>query len=436
VINKKMKHLMKTIASIFLLVHALNSSAADYLDGISAVVEDDIILDSELVTEVTGIVSRLQSQQVQLPEKEVLYKQVLERLILEKLQIQLAERQGIRVSDDYLQSSIESIAANNKMSVATFRRSLVSEGMDFKVFQDKVRREIRLNQLRNREIGQRVTVSDQEVTHYLATETSLADKNRQYLVGHILLSLPEDASALLIQEKMRQAKLMVEKLKQGADFKQMAVAQSASDTALQGGSLGWRSLSGLPSLFVGSIKIMSKGGVSKPLRSPGGLHILKLLDSTGGEAHMITETHVRHILLKTNELVSDEEAKKRLQVIRERIIDGDNFSTLAKANSEDTGSAVKGGDLSWVMPGLLVPAFEKVMINLPLSEISQPVQTQFGWHIIQVLERRTKDNSQEHKIDQARDEIRKRKIESETELWLRRLRDESYVDIRLGLLNE
>jgi len=431
-----MKLLIKTIASILLLVQALNVSAADYLDGISAVVEDDIILDSELVSEVQGIVTRLQSQQVQLPEKEVLYKQVLERLIVEKLQSQLAQRQGIRVSDEYLKVSIESIARNNKMSLSTFKRSLATEGMDFQGFKEKVRQEIMLNQLRNREIGSRVTVSDQELEHYLATETSETDRNRQYLVGHILLSLPEAASASMIQEKTAQALLIVEKLRQGADFKQMAVAESASDTALQGGGLGWRTLSALPSLFVETVKQMNKGGVSAPIRSPGGFHILKLLDSTGGQSHLITETHVRHILIKTNELMSDAEAQKRLQAIRERIIDGDSFATLAKANSEDTGSAIKGGDLNWVMPGLLVPAFEKAMGGLALNEISEPVQTQFGWHIIQVLERRSKDNSQKHKRDQAREEIRKRKIESETELWLRRLRDEAYVDMRLGQLNE
>lgn len=181
---------------------------------------------------------------------------------------------------------------------------------------------------------------------------------------------------------------------------------------------------------------MSKGEIAGPIRSPGGFHILKLMDSTGVESHTITETHARHILIKTNALVNDEEARKRLDAIAGRIADGDDFATLAKANSDDSGSAINGGDLGWVVPGLLVPPFEKAMSELAINEVSQPVQTQFGWHLIQVLARRVKDNKEEQEKNQARDEIRKRKIEEETELWLRRLRDEAYVDIRLGVLNE
>jgi len=205
---------------------------------------------------------------------------------------------------------------------------------------------------------------------------------------------------------------------------------------LKSSDLGWRTLNQLPSLFVDTVKGMGKGDVAEPVRSPSGFHVLKLLDSTGNEVHIITETRVRHILIKTNELINDEDAQNRLIAIISRIEDGDDFANLAKSNSKDTGSAVKGGELGWVAPGLLVPAFEKSMDGLALNTISKPIQTQFGWHIIEVLERRTKDNTEKFKFEQARDELRKRKIEEETELWLRRLRDEAYVDIRLGMLNE
>ncbi|MDC9729910.1 MAG: peptidylprolyl isomerase [Methyloprofundus sp.] len=431
-----MKQIIKKITYIVLLVTAFNVIAADYLDGIAAIVEDDIILDSELVSEVQTIVARLQQQKIQLPEKEILYKQVLERLIVDKLQTQLAQRAGMKVSDEYVNLSIEKIARSNRMNMETFKASLAEEGMSFTDFQENVRKEITINQLRSREIGARIKISDQAVKHYLETTMSVADRSVQYLVGHILLSLPEGADAKSIQQKTGEANDIVQQLKSGTDFKQLSVAKSESDTALKGGDLGWRTLNQLPSLFVDTVKGMQKGDVADPIRSPSGFHILQLLDSSGNEAHIITETHVRHILIKTNELIDDNEAKKRLQSILSRIEDGDDFAVLAKANSKDTGSAIKGGDLSWVVPGLLVPPFEKAMNDLALNEISEPVQTQFGWHIIQVLARRTKDNTEKFKFEQARNELRKRKIEEETELWLRRLRDEAYVDIRLGMLNE
>jgi len=431
-----MKQFIKRIAHILLLMMAFSAVAADYLDGIAAIVEDDIILDSELVSEVQSIVARLQKQKVQLPAKEILYKQVLERLIVDKLQTQLAQRAGMNISDEYVNLSIEKIARSNRMSMETFKASLAAEGMSFASFQENVRKEITINQLRSREIGARIKVSDQAVKHYLETTMSAADRSVQYLVGHILLSLSEGADAKSIQKKSVEANDIVKELRAGADFKQVSVAKSESDTALKGGDLGWRTINQLPSLFVDAVKTMQKGDVAEPIRSPSGFHILQLLDSSGNDAHIITETHVRHILIKTNELINDVEAKKRLQVILDRITDGDDFAALAKANSKDTGSAIKGGDLNWVVPGLLVPPFEKAMNALALNEISQPVQTQFGWHIIQVLDRRTKDNTEKFKFEQARDELRKRKIEEETELWLRRLRDEAYVDIRLGMLNE
>ncbi len=431
-----MKQFIKKIAHIALLIAAFNVAAADYLDGIAAIVEEDVILDSELASEVQTIVARLQRQKIQLPEKEILYKQVLERLIIDKLQTQLAQRAGMQLSDEYVNISIEKIARSNRMSMETFKASLAAEGMSFADFQKNVRKEITINQLRSREIGARIKVSDQAVKHYLETTMSESDRSVQYLVGHILLSLPEGADATSIQEKTAEANSIVEQLRGGTDFKQLSVAKSESDTALKGGDLGWRTLRQLPSLFVDAVKGMRKGEVAAPIRSPSGFHILQLLDSTGNELHIISETHVRHILIKTNELINDDEAKKRLQIILARIADGDDFAVLAKANSKDTGSAIKGGDLSWVVPGLLVPAFEKSMDGLAINEISQPVQTQFGWHIIQVLGRRSKDNTEKFKFEQARDELRQRKIEEETELWLRRLRDEAYVDIRLGMLDE
>ncbi|BCG62696.1 MAG: peptidyl-prolyl cis-trans isomerase SurA [Methyloprofundus sp.] len=431
-----MRKKIKQSIGILLWLCCLQVSAAEYLDGIVAVVEDDIVLESELASEVSRVVSKLQANNVQLPPELVLYKQVLERIIIDKLQSQIAKRAGVNVSDQMVDNSLYNIAQQNGLTMDEFKRELKKEGMDYHAFRENVRKEIIINQLRSREIGSRIKVSEQEVKHYLETEISAEDMQVQYLLGHILISVSEGASAAEIQVEQAEADAVIVKLRAGADFKQMAVSMSDGANALQGGSLGWRTLNMVPTLFVDEVKVMQKGDISEPIRSPGGFHILKLMDATGADTHVITETHVRHILIKTNELVDDQEAKLRLIAIAERIADGDDFAVLAKANSDDTGSAIKGGDLSWVVPGLLVPPFEKAMAQLAINEISVPVQTQFGWHLIQVLDRRSKDNSDEHKRNQARDEIRKRKIEEETELWLRRLRDEAYVDIRLGALNE
>ncbi|MCF7971137.1 MAG: peptidylprolyl isomerase [Methylococcaceae bacterium] len=419
-----------------LLIQSHNSFAAKYLDGIVAVVEDDIILDSELAREATAIVSKLKANNVQLPPRKVLYQQVLERLIVDKLQSQLAQKAGIKISDEMVNNSLESIAQQNNLSMEEFKREVSKEGIEFDVFKESIRKEILVNQLRSQEIGSRIKVSEQEVRHYLDTEISADTQKIKYFLGHILIAVPEGASALTIQAEEAEAHRVIAKLRAGDDFKKMAVSVSDGTNALQGGELGWRTINQVPSLFVGVLKTLRKGEISEPIRSPGGFHILKLIDSTGIDAHIITETHVRHILIKTNEIVNDAEAKKRLAVISNRIADGDDFAALAQANSDDTGSALKGGDLGWVMPGVLVPPFEKAMSELRVNEISAPIQTQFGWHLIEVLARRTKDNSEEYKVNQARDEIRKRKIEEETELWLRRLRDESYVDVRLDFLND
>lgn len=421
---------------VFIILHSHSVLATEYLDGIAAVVEDDIILESELAREVFAITTKLKANNVQLPPEEVMYKQVLERLIIDKLQSQLAEKAGVKVNDEMVDASLENIAQQNGMDMQSFKTEISKQGMDYEVFKENVRKEIVINQLRSHEIGSRIKVSEQEIDHYLETEISTQDQKVQYLLGHILISVSEGASAGEIQAERTEALSVIEQLREGADFKQMAVSVSDGANALQGGGLGWRTLNQVPTLFVDVVKSMDKGDIADPIRSPGGFHILKLMDSTGVVSHVITETKARHILIKTNELINDAEARKRLEAIAGRIADGDDFAILAKANSDDTGSAINGGDLGWVTPGLLVPPFEKAMSELEINEISQPVQTQFGWHVIQVLDRRTKDNREQQKKNQARDEIRKRKIEEETELWLRRLRDEAYVDIRLGILNE
>lgn len=429
--RKKMINFLALFLSVFLLSF---TAKAQLLDRIVAVVEDDVILDRELTIEVNSIVKKLQANKVMIPPEFILRKQVLERLVIDKLQRQIAERSGIRVSDEMLRGSVVDIARRNNLTVDQFKAELEGQGISFQSFEESIRNEIIINQLRAREIGTRIKVTDREVSHFLETQGDINKENVQYHLGHILISIPEAASSVVIQKARDKAENVVAELRKGDDFKQKAVAVSDGGNALRGGDLGWRIDSAIPTLFVDTIAKMNQGDISELIRSPSGFHIIKLLELKGIDRHIVTKTRARHILIKTNELINDAEAKKRLISLKQRITDGDDFATLARSNSDDKGSAINGGDLDWVGPGALVPPFEAAMNKLAINGISDPVQTQFGWHIIQVLEREDKDNSVEHKKNRVREEIRKRKIEEETELWLRRLRDEAFVDINMDRL--
>jgi peptidyl-prolyl cis-trans isomerase SurA len=423
---------MKQFFIAFFLLQFLamaNAAHAEKLDEIVAIVEDDVVLEHELEKETYIIAQRMRSTNVAMPTASTLRRQVLEKLIVDKLQRQLAEKAGITVSDEMLNSSVTEIARNNNMSPDEFRNEMISQGMAYKSFLDSVRNEIMINQLRAREIGSRIKVTDREVEHYIDTQGKVGSESVQYHLGHILIALKEGASASEIQAAKSKADDLVAKLREGQDFTHTAVSNSDDDNALSGGDLGWRNPNDIPTIFVDAAKKMTPGQISDPIRSPSGFHIIKMLDLKGTENHTVTKTEVRHILIKTNELIDDNEAKKRLLALKARIADGDDFAALARAHSDDKGSALKGGSLGKVNPGDLVKEFEDTMNGLAVKQISDPVQTQFGWHLIQVLDRETKDNSDEHQKNLAREAIRKRKIEEETELWLRRIRDEAYVEI-------
>ncbi|BBL59359.1 chaperone SurA [Methylomonas koyamae] len=431
----KRRMLKQSIATLlYALSFYVGLAQAQVLDRIVAVVEEDVILERELNAEVAAISNKLNSSNVMVPPEFVLRKQVLERMVVDKLQRQMAAKSGIQISDEMLHASVADIAARNGLSVDAFRSELARQGMDYKSFEDNLRNEIIINQLRGREIGARVKVTDAEVQHYLETQSKAGQSGAQYHLGHILIAVPEGASASAIQKAKDKADQVIADLRGGKDFKQVAVGISDGDNALKGGDLGWRGIGQIPSLFTDIVGTMNQGDVSEAIRSPSGFHIIKMLETEGGSQHIVTKTKVRHILIKTNELVDDAEAQKRLLALRERISDGDDFAALARAHSDDKGSAINGGSLDWVGPGALVPPFEEAMNKLAINEISAPVQTQFGWHMIQVLGRESQDNSEQFRKDKIREEIRKRKIEEETELWLRRLRDEAYVEIDLDRL--
>lgn len=428
------KRLFLNISTVLLLINTLSAESAELLDRIVAIAENDVILESELQAETSMVLQKIQASNMMMPPSFVLRKQVVDKLVMDSLQRQLAERAGINISEEMLNLSVADIAQRNNMGVEEFKAELVRQGMDYDKFYENMRNEIIISQLRAREIGSRVKVTDREVEHFLETQGQVGDEVIKYHLGHILLALPDQATSSEIQEANKKAGGLVEKLRQGEDFKQMAVAHSQGAQALEGGDLGWRTMAEVPTLFADQVTKLDEGDVAEPIHSPSGIHIIKMLELKGLKKHMVVKTRARHILIKTNELINDEEAQKRLNKLKARIIDGDAFESLARSHSDDKGSAIKGGELGWVQPGVLVPPFESAMNALAINEISDPVQTQFGWHLIQVLERDKQDNSSEYRKNQVRDIIRQRKIEEETELWLRRLHDEAYIEVFLDRL--
>ena len=419
--------LISLLTGLVLLLSA-NIPLAETLNRVVAVVNDDVILESELSSRETMIVDQLRQQQAQLPSRPSLRKQVLDRLVLENLQLQLAERSGIRVDDETLNSNLRNLAKQNGMTLTQFREVLEKDGFDYAAFREEFRDQIIMNRVRQEMVDKRVQVTEQEVDQLLASAASFNDQDREYRLAHILVSVPEAASPEQVQAARKRAEEILSRLGAGADFEQTAIAESDGQQALSGGDLGWRKTGQLPSFFTNVVGQLERGQVSELIRSPSGFHIVKIMDIRGEERHLIKQTHARHILLRTDALVSEAEAENRLRQLRERVEQGEDFATLARSHSQDPGSASEGGDLGWVTPGEMVPEFEQAMDQMGNGQISEPVQSRFGWHLIQVLARREHDDTAEYRRNRARESIRQRKTDEELEIWLRRLRDESYVE--------
>ena len=405
------------------------TQARESLDQIIAVVEDGVILESELVDKLTIVKRELRKNNTQLPPDNILVRQVLESLIVDKIQAQLAEKAGIKADEEAVRTRVQQIAERNRMSVEEFRRTLSNEGIAYPDFLDQVRNEMVIGRLRSSQVYSQIKVSDREVEDYLKAKGLGGDPD--YLLGHILIATPHAAAPADVQKAKEKAEKLVAEIKNGLDFKQAALGASDDGQALKGGDLGWRKKSQIPALFADLVDKMKEGDVEGPIRSSSGYHIIKMLGLKSGGGAMVTKTLARHILIKTTEVLDDEEAKQRLLSLRRRIEGGEDFASIARGHSDDKGSAVKGGELGWVQPGALVPPFEAAMDKLAVNQLSEPVQTQYGWHLIQVLDRQQSSDSGESEKNRARDEIFKRKADEETELWLRRIRDEAYVEIRL-----
>ena len=402
------------------------------VDRIVAVVGREVVTLSELAERRNVALRQLQRQGTPLPERVLLDRQILERLILDKAQLQLAKENGIRVEEPQLDRALERVAENNRLSLPAFRQALEKDGIAFDKFREEVRQQIQMTRLREREVDDRIEVSDSEIDLFLEEAKLGGGARNEYHLAHVLVRLPEQASP----ERIEQARLRAEKARAeaaaGADFAKVAASYSDGPDALQGGGMGWRAEERLPELFAGALKTMRAGEVSAVLRSPGGFHVLKLIERRGADqGSAVNQTRVRHILVRTSEVVSEADARRRLADLRERIVTGGaDFAELARLHSED-GTAGRGGDLDWVFPGDTVPEFERIMDLLKPGELSQPVKSPFGWHLVQVLERRAAGLTPERRRMQARLALKERKADEAYQEWLRQLRDRTYVELRL-----
>ncbi len=401
------------------------------LDRVVAVVNSEVVTRLDLDEQVKVALKQLKRQGTPLPAADVLERQLLERLITVTLLVQSARETGLRVDDTQLQLSMERIAQENKVAPEAFRKMLEADGIDFSRFREELRNEILISRLREREVDSKILITDAEIDNYLKTQQSREGKDDEYSLSHILILVPEQASPEQIKAKRIIAEKAHEQIKAGADFRQISAGVSDAPNALDGGPLGWRTAARLPQIFVESALSMKVGEVSTVLRSANGFHIIKLLDKRGNESPVIiSQTRARHILIRLSEVVSETEAKQRLTNIKERIDNGASFIELARLQSEDA-SASRGGDLGWLNPGDTVPEFERAMMALEPGQVSDPVQSPFGWHLIQVVERRSEDMSKERQRVLARQAIRSRKADEAYQEWVRQQRDRAYVELHL-----
>jgi len=402
------------------------------LNRVVAIVDNDVIMQSQLDARVREVQQTIAKRGAALPPANVLDQQVLERLIIENIQLQIGDRSGIRITDEELNQAIGTIAQRNGMSIEQFRAALAKDGLSFADARDQVRREMIISRVRQRRVAERIQVSDQEVQNFLASDLGKLQLSEEFRLANILIAVPEGASPETIQAADRQAQELYQQLQQGADFAQLAIARSASETALEGGEMGWRKAAQLPPPFDAMIGALSVGEVTEPMRTPGGFIMLKLLEKRGGGGNQVRdEVNVRHILIKPSEIRSEAETKRLVERLHQRIKAGEDFAELAKSFSEDPGSALNGGLLSWIDPNALVPEFREVMNSTPSGELSKPFKTTYGWHVLQVMGRRATDSSEQFREQQAMNLLRNRKYDEELQAWLRQIRDEAYVESKL-----
>jgi peptidyl-prolyl cis-trans isomerase SurA len=423
---------ISSLVTLSLLSFSAYADTIIKLDRIVAIVDKQAITEQELETKVQTVSDQLEKQGKQLPEPRILRKQILERLIVDSIQLQLAEERGIKINEVQLEKTIERIAEQNQMTVEAFKAALSNDGISYPVFREDMRNEITIARLKEAEINNRINITEGEVDNYLTTQENSKDgKQEEFELSHILIRTPEDSSPKDLELAQLKVEEALKALNKGDTFEQVSANLSDAPNALEGGNMGWRSSSQIPAAFLALLSDLEVGGISKPIRSPSGFHIVKVNDKRSANSTLIIDqTRARHILIKLNEVVSEQEAKLKIDGLKERLDNGAIFGELAQQYSED-GSASNGGDLGWVSPGDTVPEFEKAMDALALEEISEPIRSTFGWHIIQVMERRKQDMTDQAARIQARKEIFARKVEEAYQDWVNELRDRAFVEFRL-----
>jgi len=398
------------------------------LDRVVAIVNDGVVSQSDLDEQTAMIVDRLREQKTPLPPEDVLHKQVLDRLVMQEIQLQRADRIGLKINDEQLNAQLADIAKRNNLTLSQLPTALSQQGIDYAGFRDNLRKEMTLQGLRQRDVLGKISVTPRELEQFIERLKKLPSETDEYSVSHILLAIPQDATQAKVNELSKLAQDIYERSK-NEDFGRLAVAYSNSQTALEGGSLGWRKGPELPTALAEIVANMKPGDVSKPIATPNGFHLFKLNDVRSTEGSRIeAQVHARHILIRPNALQDDATVRQKLASIREKILKGEDFAAFASSMSEDSSSAVNGGDLGWTGPGTFVPEFESTLTGLKDNEVSEPFRTQFGWHIVQLLGRRQFDTTEESLRQRAFRQLRESKADEETELWLRRLRDEAFVD--------
>jgi len=402
------------------------------LDYIVAIVDDDVVLATELVNRLSSVRKQMAAANMPIPPDDVLFNQMLERLIMEDIQLQMGQRAGVRIDDETLTNALESIAKQNKMSLDEFTAALARDGIGYAEFRDEVRRELIIQRVQRGRVNQRIYISDEEIDAFLASPLGKRTLSDEYRVGHILLTVSDEAPPAVVAQAEKEANSIYEQLKAGADFRQMAIAHSSDSRALEGGDLGWRKAGELPSLFAEQVFALQKGETAPPIRSSSGFHIVQLLDKRGAGNEVVEQSLVRHILVKPSEIRSEAETEALIRQIHDRIVAGEDFAALARLYSEDPGSALAGGDLGWAEPEKFAQEFADVLRETPTGKLSEPFRTKFGWHVLQVMDRREHNMSEDARRNLAIRTLHNRRYEEELQQWLKEIRDEAYVEIRVA----
>ena len=418
------------VALIILLVSLQASAQVKVLDKIVAIVDDDVVLKSELDQRMDAIVAQLTQSGTQMPPEKILEQQVLERLISERLQLTMGYDSGVRISDEELNQAITRVAASNKISVAQYIEQVALQGSSISAMRGEIRNELTIMRVQQGKVMRRIRISEQELDNFLKSEEGRFVTSPDVNIGQILLSISSDSNRKSIDQVVGRADLLFNQIEQGADFRAIAIANSADQSALQGGDLGWRKMAQLPGVFIDAVEKLDIGEVSQPIRSAAGYHLIKLYERRGGEEQLVEQHFARHILIKPNQIRDQKTTINQLNELRKRSIAGEDFAILAKEFSEDPGSALSGGELGWSTPGMFVPEFEQTMGTIAINDISEPFASQFGWHILQVTERRQQDFSSEILRNKAQSMLRQRKYEEELQVWLQEIRDEAFIEIK------